>query len=80
MNVYLNTLVLTNYNFRGMFPASVNTVPYPEGHDQQDSVTEKKRPQAMLTLPCGVCGAPAPDHKHFGGRQYNHRQYYKTYF
>ena len=27
----------------------------------------KKRPPALLTKYCGVCSAPAPDHKHFGG-------------
>jgi hypothetical protein len=53
-----------------MDPASTSYAPYPEGHDQHDPVTGKKRPPAMLTLPCGVCGAPAPDHKHFGGREY----------
>ena len=26
-----------------------------------------KRAQALLCLECGVCGAPAPDHLHFGG-------------
>ena len=59
--------------FRAMFPVSTSNVPEPEGHDwhdQDDPVTGKKRPPAVLTLPCGVCGAPAPDHKHFGGREY----------
>ena len=28
----------------------------------------KKRPPAALTLTCGVCSAPAPDHLHFGGK------------
>jgi hypothetical protein len=58
-------------HFRAMYPASVITVPYPEGYDQHGTVPGQKRPPAMLTLPCGVCGAPAPDHKHFGGREYN---------
>jgi hypothetical protein len=38
-------------------------------HGHLDPVTGKKRPPAVLTLPCGVCGGPAPDHKHFGGRE-----------
>ena len=55
---------------RAMFPTSTSHAPYQEGHDlhdQDDTVTGIKRPPAMLTLPCGVCGAPAPDHNHFGG-------------
>ena len=42
-----------------------------------DCVTESevkkegtKRLPAALTQACGVCSAPAPDHKHFGGRIY----------
>ena len=58
-------LVITYY--RAMFPASTNNVPEQEENDLD---TGKKRPPAMLTLPCGVCWAPAPDHKHFGGREY----------
>ena len=33
--------------------------------EETDGVT--KRFPASLTLSCGVCSAPAPDHLHFGG-------------
>ena len=29
-----------------------------------------KRPPTALTLKCQICGAPAPDHLHFGGRHH----------
>ena len=32
---------------------------------------KKKRAPAALVLTCKVCGAPAPDHLHFGGRNIN---------
>ena len=30
--------------------------------------TKKKRAPAPLVLSCSVCGAPAPEHLHFGGK------------
>ena len=46
-----------------------NYVPEPEpGPDLGPEPECKKRRQpASLTILCGVCGAPAPDHLHFGG-------------
>ena len=39
----------------------------PDESEETDGVN--KRFAASLTLSCGVCSAPAPDHMHFGGRQ-----------
>jgi len=34
--------------------------------DEEEDKKMKKRPATVLTLICGVCSAPAPDHLHFG--------------
>ena len=31
--------------------------------------TKKKRAPTALLISCNVCGAPAPDHLHFGGKE-----------
>ena len=31
---------------------------------------QKKRAPTALTVECGVCLGPAPDHLHFGGRSF----------
>ena len=33
----------------------------------------KKRAPTALTVECGVCSGPAPDHLHFGGNLYTNK-------
>ena len=38
-------------------------------HDQEIAgIGKKKRRPANLCISCPVCGGPAPDHVHFGGK------------
>ena len=41
-----------------------------EEEEQQESsgILKKKRRPANLCISCPVCGGPAPDHVHFGGK------------
>ena len=41
-----------------------------EEEQQQESsgILKKKRRPANLCISCPVCGGPAPDHVHFGGK------------
>ena len=43
--------------------------------EERDSVN--KRQPVVLSYSCGVCSAPAPDHKHFGGDEVLCKKYYE---
>eukprot|EP00092_Neocalanus_flemingeri_P012947 GFUD01013946.1.p1 GENE.GFUD01013946.1~~GFUD01013946.1.p1 ORF type:complete len:796 (+),score=184.42 GFUD01013946.1:66-2453(+) len=46
--------------------------------EEDDSSKLKKRPATALTLVCGVCSAPAPDHLHFGAHScYSCRAFFR---
>ena len=41
-----------------------------EAMDSSVNVLKKKRRPANLCIECPVCGGPAPDHLHFGGKTF----------
>eukprot|EP00092_Neocalanus_flemingeri_P013650 GFUD01014723.1.p1 GENE.GFUD01014723.1~~GFUD01014723.1.p1 ORF type:complete len:596 (+),score=126.01 GFUD01014723.1:60-1847(+) len=40
----------------------------PGAMQEKESVQHKKRAATVLSIECGVCSSPAPDHLHFGAR------------
>ena len=42
------------------------------GRARMSDARPGKRSPVPLRLECGVCGAPAPEHRHFGGQPASH--------
>ena len=38
-----------------------------------------RRVRTLLSIDCGVCSAPAPDHKHFGGKHHLLKEFWATF-
>ena len=63
-------------------PFCIKTEAYDPMEEKSESKVgpiKKKRSPACLSIVCPVCGGPAPDHVHFGGKYFeNLKKYLKS--